>query len=374
MNPRLLPAAFLGLALTASPVLLAQTPAQNPQSAVRNPQSNEFEFRGGRWVPVPTDAPTTLPTDQNLDRAEDFLRRGGWRAARKVLLDWFDSHDRNHPLRDRATFLFAEVYYTSGHRILAFYHFDEVMDLYPESRLYSAALQRQYDIADAFLKGYKSRLLYLPIIGREDEAVEMLFRVQSRAPGSPIAEKSLLRTADFYYATSQFDFAADAYGEYVKRYPRSPLAGRVKLRQAFSQMAQFRGTRFDASPALDARELLSDLVITEPDLAQQEALPVIVNRIDDALARKLLHTADFYRRTDKPRGAAYLYRLMLATYPDSPDAPEARRRLAALPQTFLDDPAPTTQPQGPDSNEFVPPSTPSTPSTGPATRLNGAGQ
>lgn len=320
----------------------AQTqPAVEPTAPADTTQ--EFEFRGGRWIPLAERAPTTLPSDPTLDRAEDFLQRGGWRAARTLLLRWFRTHDRRHPLRDRATFLLAEVYFMSGDRIRSFYHFDEVMDLYPDSPLYPLALQRQYDIADAYLRGFRNRLFGLPILSAQDEAIEMLFRIQTRAPGSPLAERALLRTADFYYATSQFDLAADAYASYVSSYPRSPLAPRARLRQAFALMAQFRGTRFDATPLTDARELLADLIVTQPELSKEEALPAVVGRIDDAQARKLLQTADWYRRTHQLRGAAYLYRLLVLRYPESADAAEARARLAGLPASALQDPEPAAE-------------------------------
>lgn len=300
----------------------------------------EFEFRGGRWIPLTELAPTSLPVDEELDRAEDFLQRGGWRAARTLVLRWFRTHDKSNPLRDRATFILAEVYFQSGNRIRSFYHFDEVMDLYPESRLYKAALQRQYDIADAFLRGYRARVFGLPILTMQDEAIEMLFRIQTRAPGSPLAEKALLRTADFYYATSQFDLAADAYGFYATSFPRSPLVSRVRLRQAFSLMAMFRGTRFDATPIIDARELLSELIVTDPNLARQESLPSVIGRIDEAQARKILQVGDWYVRTNQPRAAAFMYRLLLETFPGSMDVPAAKERLARIPEKFLTDPTP----------------------------------
>lgn len=321
----------------------APTPPPPPTPPTTEPAQPEFEFRGGRWIPLAELAPTTLPTDPELDRAEEFLQRGGWRAARTVLLRWFRTNDRRHPLRDRATFLLAEVYFMSGNRIRSFYHFDEVMDLFPESPLYRNALQRQYDIADAYLRGFRNRLFGLPILSAQDEALEMLFRIQTRAPGSPLAERALLRTADFYFATSQFDLAADAYASYVTSFPRSPLAPRARLRQAFSLMAMFRGTRFDATPLTDARELLSDLIVVQPELSRQESLPAVVGRIDEAQARKILQTGDWYRRTDQPRGAAFMYRLLLTRFPDSADADAARERLARLPASVLEDPEPAPE-------------------------------
>ena len=89
-----------------------------------------------------------------------------------------------------------------------------------------------------------------------------MLRVQQRSPGSPLAERALLRTADWYYSSADYDLAHDAYGVYVKNYPRSPMVPQVKLRQAFSSLAQFRGVRFgqllyggdDLSGEWDARD------------------------------------------------------------------------------------------------------------------------
>lgn len=353
---------FVLAALAATPVLgqSADTPASMP--SLPAPTTNpSYEFRGGRWIPVtPSNAP--VATDETLDRAEDYLQRRGWRAARKLLLRWFETHDKHHPLRARATFLLAEVYFQQGNRILAFYHFDEVMDLYPESRLYPSALQRQYDIADEYLKGFKDRFLYLKLIGREDEAIEMLFRIQKRAAGSAIAEKALLRTADYYFATSQFDFAADAYGAFVKAYPRDPVAPLAKLRQAYSQMAVFRGTRFDATPITDARELLSELIVTDPQMARERGLSANVQRIDDAQARKILQTGDWYKKTDQLHGAAYLYRLLIKTYPTSTDAETAQERLDRLPDKAKTDPWPGSERAMEDGASGI-----ANPTTGPAT-------
>jgi outer membrane assembly lipoprotein YfiO len=315
------------------------------------PQS--WEFRGGMWQQ--SAVPATQPVqDETLDRIEQLLQRGDAIGARKLDLVWLKQH-KTSPVRDRAVYLLGEAYYQYGNRILAFYLFDEVMDEYPDSDLYYSALQRQYDIADAFLSGYKRRLFKLAILPAEDEAIEMLFRIQSRSPGSPLAEKSLLRTADYYFATSQFDLAADTYGSYARSYPRSPVLARVKLRQAYATLAQFRGTRFDPTPLIDSRTQLSDLIQGYPDLGTSENLPAVIDRIDATFARKLYVTADFYRRTHEPRAAVYTYRFLINTYPASAEASRAKIALVRFSRRDLNMPepapasgyAPTTLPVAP---------------------------
>jgi outer membrane assembly lipoprotein YfiO len=219
------------------------------------------------------------------------------------------------------------------------------MDEYPESQLYYAALEKQFDIADAYLDGYKNRFLGIAMFSAEGDGVEMLYRIQQRSPGSPLAEKALLRSADYYYFDGQYDLAGDAYGFYVRQYPRSPVIAQVRLRRAFANYAQFRGLRFDATPLVDARAQLVEVISTYPELAREERIPTFVERIDQSFAAKLYVTADFYRRTRDPRAAVYLYRFLVDTYPESSEAARARQWLQKMPSWALQAPAPpTTQP------------------------------
>ena len=299
----------------------------------------------GNWNrrALPQSQPTTQLIDNpRLDKADRLLARKRHGLARQVVLNWLKRNPRA-PDRDRALFLLAEAYYQYGDRTRAFYHLDELMDTYGESRLYYPALEKQYQIADAYLRGYKNRLFGLPLLGAQEDGVEMLFRIQERSPGSPLAERSLLRTADHYYDTAQYDLAADAYGFYARRYPRSPLIARVQLRRAFAALAQFRGLNYDATPLVDAKAQLEAYRTAHPESAEQENVTAVIERINATLAAKLYNTAAFYRRTHEPRAAAYTYRYLVSRYPDSREAQQARGQLEKLPQWALNDPAPSPE-------------------------------
>ena len=213
-------------------------------------QDLTWELRGGRWQQV--DNPTGVATpDETLDRVETMLQNKQHESARRLAISWIKSRrpksgtegQRSKLIaptlnRDRAIYLLGMANFHVGHRIISFYNFDELLDYYPASRYFYPALQQQYEIADQFLRGYKRKFLGLRILGAETEATEMLYRIQQRAPGSPIAEKALLRTADYYYASGQFDLAADAYAAYARSYPRSPYQARVRLRETAAGAAE----------------------------------------------------------------------------------------------------------------------------------------
>ena len=169
----------------------------------------------------------------------------------------------------------------------------------------------------------------------------MLYRIRNRAPGSPLAERALLRTADHYRFDGQFDFAADAYAFYARHYPRSPMTPRARLWGAYCSLAQFRGIPFDATPVIDAREQLRSLAAAYPDLAKEERIDAILQRIDAVFAKKLYLTATYYRRTNEPGAAAYTYKYLLKAYPKAAEADRARMWLAELPVWAQNLPGPT---------------------------------
>ena len=320
--------------------------AQSAFGQTTQPSSTQPSWElteGGRWQQVTGAAATQPATDPILNRVEDMIQARQADPAHRIVVAWLRTH-KGSPLRDRGIYLLGQANFARGNRIMAFYNFDEILDKYPTSRYFYPALQRQYDIADEFLKGYKRKFLGVPLFGAMEEATEMLYRVQQQAPGSPLAEKSLLRVADHYYADAQFDLAADAYAAYIRGYPRSPYLARVRLRQAFATLAQFRGVRFDATPVIDARQQLLDLAAFYPAIAEQENVAAIIQRIDASLSKKLLETARFWKRSSKPQASAYYYKYLINEYPGSAEAGQARVEVAGLPKEAVEKARPATQP------------------------------
>src|SRR5262249_40142121 len=127
------------------------------------------EFRGGRWidVPAPSTQETTQPMDPALIRIEQLLRDHKNSDATKAAIAWLKVN-KGSPFFDRGLYLEAEALYQYGDRIKAFYYLDELLDEYPESPLYYQALEKQYDIADAYLNGYKRRFMKIPMLGAEE--------------------------------------------------------------------------------------------------------------------------------------------------------------------------------------------------------------
>src|SRR5207248_3260353 len=99
-------------------------------SAAQRPTT--LVVRSSRPPGVPPSEPVANPT---LDRAEQLLNRGRYESAHEIISPWLKNNPKAKD-RDRALFLLARVHYQDGERFRSFYHLDELMDYYPESRLF----------------------------------------------------------------------------------------------------------------------------------------------------------------------------------------------------------------------------------------------
>lgn len=283
-----------------------------------------FELNDGRFTEVPTTNPAELPKpDPTLQRIETLIDRKQFAAADKESLNWLLAR-RGDPNYDLGLYLHAQALNGNGDPIKAFYYCDQLLDTYPASAYYAQGLELQYNLAESLLSGRKLSFAGLKILDGSDDGIEMMFRIQQRSPGSPLAERALRRTADYYFASGDFDLAADAYGAHASAYPRNPNLPEILLRQAFSNYAQFTGVKFDPTPLVNARQQMSNLIAQYPQIAQRENIPSFVDSIDQTLARKLWVTADFYKRTNKPDAVSNTLKVLVKAYPQSDEAQRAR--------------------------------------------------
>ncbi len=263
--------------------------------------------------------------DLALRRAADLVDSGDGRRAFKILVDRFKSEPQA-AYRDVSLWLAANALVEDGQRIRAFYYLDQLMDEHSDSSLYYAAARKQYEIADSYLRNRSDRMLFFPV-RQHEAALEMLFRVQQRLPGSPLAELALKRSADFYFANGDYDFAEDAYGVFIDRFPRSQAIPTVRLKQAYSNLLQYQGPRYDPTPLLDAATQLRQFRVEYPELARDMAVDERIDWVDEQLAEKLVLESSFFARTGEPAASRRLLAEVIERYPETPQAERARRRL-----------------------------------------------
>ena len=203
-----------------------------------------------------------------------------------------------------------------GDEYKALFDYEAITRTYSGSRAFVTALEREYRIAVAYANGLRRKFLgTIRIINADDDAEELLIRIQERLPGSRLAEDAGMELADFYFVRSKMRLAADAYDLFIQNYPRSDRIEKARQRLIQAYLASFRGPRYDDTGLRDAKRRLEVLETTQPGLAQRIGAEALLVRIEESEARKLLTTAEWYLSINDPVSAEQYLRRVVEKHP-----------------------------------------------------------
>ncbi len=283
-----------------------------------------WELRNGAWVPL-VQPGTGTPEAQVAQMIKD-LQDGNSKVVIAAAKDWTKANHLN-PLMPQVLLLQGDAEVLRGYKYRALYSYEDLLNNYPTSELYLPVLEREYNIADAFLNGYKRLFLGLRVLPVTDDALELLNRIQDRQRGSAVAERAGLRIADYYYDVGKFPEAIDSYTDFLTRYRYSQYARKAEIRRAEASLANFHGILFDFTPLYDARERLATITDIFPQSTEQLQARAIDDRIYQLEGQNELEIARYYFRAGKKHASAYYYRRVIANWPDTSFAQVARKEL-----------------------------------------------
>ena len=156
-------------------------------------------------------------------------------------------------------------------------------------------------------------------------------------PDSPYLPMSKLAVADSFFlegATSALIQAIAAYQDWLTFFPTHPLADRVVLKIAESEMRQIGLPDRDATRAKRAETRLKALLQSYPNSILKEEAKKRLNEVQDNLGLHSLYIANYYytqsigQKKGGLKGAQSRYREILEKYPNFSFADEALYKLA----------------------------------------------
>lgn len=284
-----------------------------------------WELRNGSWVPL-VEPGTGTPEGQVAQMIRD-LRANQTKSVIEQAKKWIKAYPR-HPLVPQVLLMQGDAEVLRGNKYGALYPYEDLLNGFPTSDLFLPTLEREYNIADAFLNGYKRKFLGFRMLSGTEDALELLDRIQDRQRGSALAEQAGLRKADYYYNAGKFEDAIAEYTLFLKRYRYSQYTRKAEIRRMEANLANFRGVLFDFTPLLSARTELADIVQHYPQSAEELQARAVDDRIYQLEGAKSLEIARYYLRAGKKHAAAYYYNRVIADWPDTSYADAARRELA----------------------------------------------
>jgi len=265
-----------------------------------------------------------------LQAARTALAEGRLREAKSIVDDFIDNNP-NDPLVVDARLIRGDVKVARGNYYGALFDYEYVARTSPASEAWQTALEREFEIARAYVQGGKRKFLGLRLLPAEGEGEELLIRIQERVPGSELGEKASITLADYFFEAGEVFQASEAYDLFLLNYPQSPQREWAMLRLIQSNLARFRGPEYDATGLIEAAQRLEQYRNEFPASAERIGVDALDVRIADALAERDLVNARWYERRGNDVSAAYLYRRVVEDHPQSEAARVAIGRLARLP-------------------------------------------
>ena len=226
------------------------------------------------------------------------------------VVDAAEAFRKKHPVdyrREDVALLAGHAETRRGNYIKAHEWYTRQLDEFPGGELSDEALDREYRIADAFLRGRMQKVWRILRLPATEEAIEILTRIAERSPSSELAEDALLRIADYYYHERQFLQAAEAYDQYLALFPKRRRSSFARLRAARATYATYRGAAYDSTPLVNANLRFGEYAASHPLEARAEGIDDILTEIADRRAEADFHVARLFERLDRPRAAAFYY-------------------------------------------------------------------
>lgn len=272
--------------------------------------------------------------DSNADRTlfgegKEAYLSGRHRKAERS----FKSLIKRYPgsaYRAEAMWLRSESLFTRKEYYKAFEQYEELIAQYAGSPHYCEALEREIEIAERYLGPARRRVLGVPMLSGETEALEILRRVYEHQPTGDLAEACLVRIADYYWDKQAWQEAEDYYDRYCREHPNGRRIVHAELRRAKSTIEKCRGVRYDTTSLALAYDRLRQFQQKYPEKAQGEGVAELLGQLQERQAESLYEIAAYYHRAGRPLAAAYYAERVQQRFADSPWSKNAANLLEQM--------------------------------------------
>jgi outer membrane protein assembly factor BamD (BamD/ComL family) len=228
---------------------------------------------------------------------------------------------------DLDAFMRAELLFSQGKFTKAAHAYEKFVVEFPESRLYEAAVDRQFAIATAFLAGQKKSVLKVFKMKGYADGEKIMERIGDRAVGAPIGVRASLAVAESYEDRGRFNEAYLKWSQIHSRWPTGQMGRDAMLAMGRCKHAAYKGPSYDVSALISAKSYYENFRLRYPEDAQDFDINSRVEQIDEQLAYKQFRIGQYYQRTGSKQAADFYYRMVLDNWPGSTAAKMAKRNM-----------------------------------------------
>jgi len=249
------------------------------------------------------------------------------RSAEKTFEELIEDYPQS-PRREEAMWLRAESLFARERYYKAYEQYEDLIGEYAGSPRYRDALRKEIEIAELYLGPVRRRVLGIPLVSGETEAIEILRRVWEHQPAGDLADDVVLRIADHYWSKRKWSDAEEYYDKYCKEYPNGEAVRHAEFRRAKCAIRRCKGPRYSTTSLRLARDRLRQFQEKYPEEAARRDVPAMLERLRGLQAQSLYEIAARYRRAGHPCAAAFYAERLRDRYPSSAWSEKVARFLA----------------------------------------------
>jgi outer membrane protein assembly factor BamD (BamD/ComL family) len=227
---------------------------------------------------------------------------------------------------DLDLFINGELQYWKNHYGKALAKYEKMLKNYPGSEYAAPALQREFDMAQAYLEGRKKTVLGIFRISGYEEGVSIMEKVSDRAgldEPNGVGLRAAISVAEHYEAKEKYVEAYLKWSEIASYWETGPIGKRALYRMAednliaYDQPPEPKRPNFDASKLSTAKTYYAKFLALYPQEAKENEVPEKMKHIDEEMAYKQYAIGQFYRRTGKRQAANLYFDLVVRTWPQT---------------------------------------------------------
>jgi outer membrane protein assembly factor BamD len=214
----------------------------------------------------------------------------------------------------------------------AFSDFQLMLRRYPNTRRFNDVIGEEYKIAALLLDGAHNWAFgWIPGPSNRPRGVEYMKVLVIDAPYSDYAPLAMMAAARGHQANKDTDEAIDTLDRLVNNYPQSVLAPVAYLNLGDLHASLNEGPKYDQASTKEAMTYYEDFLILYPGDANIAAAAAGVDKMKTILAQSKIYIGDYYLyKRFNYTAAKVFYNEAITTYPDSPTAKLAKKRLAEM--------------------------------------------
>jgi outer membrane protein assembly factor BamD (BamD/ComL family) len=168
-----------------------------------------------------------------------------------------------------------------------------------------------------------------PIFNTSGNALASFESVRLNDAAGPLADDSIMATANAYFLEEKFDDADYYYGLIRSEYPQSEHLPQACVLGLRAKLRTYQGAVYDDTPLVDSKELVSQMLTQFPQELgdERERLQQAQLEIEAQIAYRDWKMGEFYDRRSYYRAASYYYEKIIREHPDTRFSAQAQRRL-----------------------------------------------